>query len=177
MSVFSVKHLTGWILCFESELYCVFFTRFLTSLRIWEGYSTYKDAQDYAENACSSSERYTGKKKGCVLALMLSVCTQHHYVCPTSASSRDYFIFGSDRVVGTRLSSWFGRDFPVGSPHQWWWHFWDLALLNFWPRWESLSKSHELFYFDLLCLCTELVSSNLNFAGKSISIEMSNSCW
>lgn len=99
MSVFSVKHLTGWILCFESELYCVFFTRFLTSLRIWEGYSTYKDAQDYAENACSSSERYTGKKKGCVLALMLSVCTQHHYVCPTSASSRDYFIFGSDRVL------------------------------------------------------------------------------
>lgn len=79
----------------------------------------------FLQSACSSPERYTGKKKACVLALLLSVCTQPCYVCPTSASGRDDF--GSDLVVGAHLSSSFGRDFPVGSPHLWWWHFWDVG--------------------------------------------------
>lgn len=123
-----------------------FFTKFLTSLRIWEGYPPYRDAHDniYAENACSSSERYTGKRKACALTLMLLVCTQPCYVCPTS--SRHDFICGSDLVVGALI--WQGL--PCGFPPSM-----VMTLLGCWLYWNSDPDDF-----------TSALPSNLNFASK-----------
>lgn len=59
-------------------------------------------------------------------------CTQPCCICPTSSSSRNKPIFGSDLVPGTSLSSWFGRDFPVGSPESL-----VKTLVGYWVFWIS----------------------------------------
>lgn len=97
-----------------------FFTRFLTNLIIREWCRSYKDSGDdvSAENACFSSESYTGKRTGgnkCGTSYF-QFCMQSCCACPTSASSRNSFIFGWDLVPATSFHSSFGRNFPVGSP-------------------------------------------------------------
>lgn len=140
------------------------FTKFLTNLRIWEGYSPYKDAHDSVYAECMFLIWQVHWKNESIGPHCFQFA--HSPAVSVQQVLQQRWLYGSDLVVCTLLSSDLAGTSLCVPP----------SVVGSTEILTPMRKFVQITGTILLQLVV-FAFSNLNFASKSIYIEMSNSCW